>query len=241
VVQECSIHDQACGGAFVTLGPGRKIKLEEWVMHLRMMASARNNTEEVVEVMGPVDQAGAPDGECHHGQEYMDGVDSHEGDRFVMTYMYVDCDYMAPTGAMMDEAVKWIEIHDRARHQQPVIQQQQQTLREKNKLVGKPVNSVVTEREDQKLKAVSNTLGEDPEGGSFAKDISTEGWSSCYRLAPLREGRDQYFVTRPRTRLLEKVITGRVRDRDFFIIKIETRPGRDRESRAFSLESETRT
>ena len=55
-----------------------------------------------------------------------------------------------------------------------------------------------------------------------------------------REGRDHYFVTRPRTRLLEKLINGRVRDRDFLIFKIETRPGRDRESRAFSLESEAK-
>jgi hypothetical protein len=32
------------------------------------------------------------------------------------------------------------------------------------------------ERKEQQLKAVSNTLGEDSEGGSFAKDISSEGW-----------------------------------------------------------------
>ena len=53
--------------------------------------------------------------------------------------------------------------------------------------------------------------------------------------------RDQYFATRPRTRLLEKITNGRVRDRDFLKIKSEPRPGRDRESRAFSLETETRT
>jgi hypothetical protein len=102
-------------------------------------------------------------------------VDSQEGDRFVMTCNYVDCDYRAPTGATMEMAVKWIEMHDRARHWQPVIQQQQQTLKEKNKLVEKPVSSVGTEREQLKLKAVSNKLEEDPERGSFAKDISSEG------------------------------------------------------------------
>ena len=37
--------------------------------------------------------------------------------------------------------------------------------------------------------------------------------------------RDQYFATRPRTRLFEKLTNGRVRERDFFIFKIGTRPG----------------
>jgi hypothetical protein len=46
---------------------------------------------------------------------------------------------------------------------------------------------------------------------------------------------------RPRTRLLEKITNGRVRDWDFLKIKSEARPGRDRESHAFSLETETRT
>ena len=37
--------------------------------------------------------------------------------------------------------------------------------------------------------------------------------------------RDQYFATRPRTRLLEKITNGRVRDRDF--LKIEVNRDRD--------------
>ena len=51
--------------------------------------------------------------------------------------------------------------------------------------------------------------------------------------------RDQYFVTRPRMRLLEKFTNGGVRD--FMKVKIGARPGQDRESHAFSLETETRT
>jgi hypothetical protein len=95
----------------------------------------------------------------------MVGVDSHEEDSHVMTCMYADCNYAAPTSATREEAVEWIKMHDRARHQpqQAFIQQQQQALEEGNKLVGKPVNSVVTEREEQQLQAVSNTLGEDSE------------------------------------------------------------------------------
>ena len=57
----------------------------------------------------------------------------------------------------------------------------------------------------------------------------------------LTDLRDQYFVTRPRMRLLQKLTNGRVRDRDFLKIKSGTRPRRDRESRAVSLETETRT
>ena len=56
-----------------------------------------------------------------------------------------------------------------------------------------------------------------------------------------RDGRDQYFETIPSTRHLQKLTYGRVRDRDFFIIKIGMRPGWDRESCAFSLDTETRT
>jgi hypothetical protein len=163
VLQECSIHDQSCSGAFMMLGPGRRVRLEEWVMHLRVMASDRNNFLGVVEP-----------------------VDSHEVNTYVMTCMYKGCDYTAPTGATMDEAMECIKIHDCARHQQPVIQQQQQALveQENNKLVGRPVNSMVMDREEQQLQAASNTLGEDSEGGSFAKDISSVGWivESHHRL-----------------------------------------------------------
>ena len=56
-----------------------------------------------------------------------------------------------------------------------------------------------------------------------------------------REGRDQYFATRPITRLLEILTYGRFRDPDIFILKSRTRPGWDRESCAFSPETETRT
>jgi hypothetical protein len=38
--------------------------------------------------------------------------------------------------------------------------------------------SMNMERKEQQLQAVSNLLGEDSEGGSFAKDISSEGWIS---------------------------------------------------------------
>ena len=60
-------------------------------------------------------------------------------------------------------------------------------------------------------------------------------------LAHSTDLRDQYFVTRPRMRLLQKLTNGRVRDRDFLKIKSGTRPRQDRESRALSLEIETRT
>ena len=48
-------------------------------------------------------------------------------------------------------------------------------------------------------------------------------------------------MTRPRTRLLQKLTNGRVRDRDFLKIKSGTGPRQDQESRALSLETETRT
>ena len=54
------------------------------------------------------------------------------------------------------------------------------------------------------------------------------------------EWRDQHLGTRPRPGNLETFSNGRVRDRDFWIFKIGARPGRDRESPAFSLETETR-
>ena len=50
-----------------------------------------------------------------------------------------------------------------------------------------------------------------------------------------------FFATRPRMRLLAKWTNGWVQDWDFLIIKSWTRPGRDRESRAFRLKTETRT
>ena len=51
VLCENSIHDQNCDGAYTTMGPGRKVKLEEWVMYLRMLATAGNYAEVVVEPM----------------------------------------------------------------------------------------------------------------------------------------------------------------------------------------------
>ena len=64
--------------------------------------------------------------------------------------------------------------------------------------------------------------------------------SQTLPTAHLTEWRDQHLGTRPRPGNLETFYNGRVRDRDFWIFKIGARPGRDRESPSFSLETETR-
>ena len=75
----------------------------------------------------------------------MAGVESREVDSLMMapfTCMYAGCDYQTPTGATEEEGLEWLQIHDQARHNQAVIQQQQQELVVKlveNKLVGEPV------------------------------------------------------------------------------------------------------
>jgi hypothetical protein len=109
-------------------------------MHLCMMASARNNTEGVVENIGPEDQAGTPSGEDQASQDDMVGVDGFKMNNFRLTCMYSGCSYEAPTDATEEEALVWLQMHSRARHQQARVQQQhqQQELVE-NKLVGEPV------------------------------------------------------------------------------------------------------
>jgi hypothetical protein len=39
VLRRCSLHDQSCTGNFVSLGPGRKVKLDEWVMYLESLTT----------------------------------------------------------------------------------------------------------------------------------------------------------------------------------------------------------
>jgi hypothetical protein len=39
--RRCSFHDKSCVGDIMSLGPGRRVRLEEWVMHLRIMAAAK--------------------------------------------------------------------------------------------------------------------------------------------------------------------------------------------------------
>ena len=62
-------HEQYCDGAIVSMGTERRVRLEEWVMHLRILATAKG----MMETIDPEEQAPA-EGE-HDGQV---GVDSHQ-------------------------------------------------------------------------------------------------------------------------------------------------------------------
>ena len=84
-------------------------------------------------------------------------------------------------------------------------------------------------------------VSQDPHFRFHTKIVKAEHQEKTILVKWFTDLRDQYFATRPRTRLLEKLTNIGVRDRDFWEINSGTRPGRDRESRAFSLETETRT
>jgi hypothetical protein len=41
IQRRCNIHDKSCDGDIMSLGHGRRVRLEEWVMHLRIMTTAQ--------------------------------------------------------------------------------------------------------------------------------------------------------------------------------------------------------
>jgi hypothetical protein len=90
----------------MSLGPGRRIKLEEWVRHLCTMASAKNHGLGVVETQDSEDQAG----EEHPGHDDMDEEGSQEVERFVLTCLYDGCSYETPTTAREEQALEWIKM-----------------------------------------------------------------------------------------------------------------------------------
>ena len=94
-----------------------------------------------------------------------------------VTCLYAGCDYQTPAYTTEEEELEWLQMHDRACHNQTVILQQQKGLVGKlveNKLEGEPVENKPGDN-SMNMKATDTMQGEE-NNAAKTEEIGAVSW-----------------------------------------------------------------